>query len=281
MGARTAEIRTAARPREERAAPAQRMSEAPLRALLARVGNTGVRQLVNGPTPALGALLAARAGLGNRAVQRLLDPRGTTLVQRQGGYIPDIDGPYGHNFTDGPSTAGAAFSSQLRNDVLNENAGYVEAEMLELVNISDEDQDTMLTRDRSAVAEVDHIYPRALGGSSSHRNAAVISAESNTWNSDGYPKELVEDYDGTRVLMGHAVQATGNYRGKFVVFNVPAYQDFPVNGSGANATIDMSGYNYAASFNGNPPIAGPGPNNVSPAEARTLGILPGWIPNPV
>jgi hypothetical protein len=273
MGARMVEAQTSTRSRERRAAPAQRSRQVSLRALDARIGNTGVRR------PATGAVLATRARLGNRSAQRLLDARGSTLVQRKGGYIPDIDGPYGHSFSDGPSTAGAAFSAQLRNDILDENAGYVEPEMLELVHVSDEDQDTMLTRNRNAVAEVDHIYPRALGGSSSHRNAAVISAASNTWNSDGYPKELVERFDGTRVLMGHAARATGHYSGVPVVYDVPAYQDFPVTGSGANAMIDMSGYNYTVWDSGNRSATLPGPQ-LSPAQARTAGILPNGIPDP-
>jgi hypothetical protein len=200
------------------------------------------------------------------------------VMQRLGGYIPDVDGPYGHEFSDGSSTAGAGFGNKLKDDLYDLNAGRVPAENHDLVHISDEDDETMLTRERSAIAEVDHIYPTSLGGSSSHRNAAILSAESNNHNSNAYPKELDNDYDGTRVLMGTASNAAGVFRGNFVAFTVPAYQQFEVTNAGV---IDMSGYTYNVSTNGGQAVNANGPANMTPAEARTLGILPNNIADPV
>jgi hypothetical protein len=260
-----------------------------------RLSNTSVQRVARGDPSVLRVLLAARAGWGNRAIQRLVNNQPgrhtaveTTVVQRQGGYIPDIDGPYGHVWSDGASTAGAAFSAQTKRDVLEQNANHpIPAEQLDLVHISDEDQDTMLTRERTAVAEVDHIYPRGLGGSSSHRNAAVVSADSNTFHSNTYPKEFVESYDGTRVLMGHGAVAQGfTSPTTQIQFYVPPYQDFEVHGSGAAAQIDMSDYQYSVTVQDTTTgqiqagVPMQGPNDLSPAAARNFGILPAGIPDP-
>lgn len=203
------------------------------------------------------------------------------VVQRQGSYIPDIDGPYGHNYSDGASTAGGAFNGTMKNQLfdLNANRG-IDPETAALIHISDEDDHTMLTREASVIAEVDHIYPASQGGSNSHRNAAVISKESNSFQSNTYPKEYAEEYDGTRVLMGHSTLANGTIRGHALQFNVPAYQQFHVNGSGAGATIDMSDHQYLTQVDANAPALAHGMNDVTPTEARTLGILPGWVPDP-
>ncbi|WP_017326138.1 DUF4157 domain-containing protein [Synechococcus sp. PCC 7336] len=211
-----------------------------------------------------------------------------STIQRQGGYIPTGDGPYGHNFTDGASTAGAGFGQQLKDDIYDLNANGVTSEMHELTHIDDDDDETMLTRDPAVVAQVDHIYPANLGGSSSHRNAQIISQASNNYKSNTYPTDGIWS-GGCTVLMGHKATAMGNWRGEAMSFDIPAYETFPVTGKGPAAKIDMSGtalkvtryqQDQTGTWQPSSQKTGPGANDVTPQEARDLGILPKDIPDP-
>jgi Domain of unknown function (DUF4157)/HNH endonuclease len=209
----------------------------------------------------------------------------SVFIQRMGSYIPGAgDGPYAANFSDGPSTAGAQFTPQLKNDIYEFNEMRADPENHDLIYIDDEDDQTMLTRDSMVVAEVDHIYPVSLGGSSSHRNAQIISKDSNSYKTNVYPTHGLWS-GGCEVIMGHAAHAQGVFRGANMSFNVPAYERFPVTGSGPGATIDMSQTNLTVHYLNQygqiiQTIQGPGAQNVTPAEARALGILPGNMPNP-
>src|SRR3954465_11732499 len=108
----------------------------------------------------------------------------------------------------------------------------------------------------------------------------ILSADSNNFNSNTYPKDVDVSASGCRVLMGHAAMAMGPLRGNQVAFHVPAYRQFPVSGAGPTAQIDMSESVYAVSANGDPAQAMQGPAELTPAEARQLGILPGTMPDP-
>jgi Domain of unknown function (DUF4157)/HNH endonuclease len=209
----------------------------------------------------------------------------SVFIQRMGSYIPGAgDGPYAANFSDGPSTAFAQFTPQLKDDIYELNSHINASETHDLIYVDDEDDETMLTRDSMAIAEVDHIYPISLGGSSSHRNAQIISKDSNNYKTNVYPTDGIWS-GGCEVIMGHAAHAQGNFRGANMSFNVPAYERFPVTGSGPGATIDMSQTPLTVNYL-NPygqiiqTIQCPGAQNVTPAEARALGILPGNMPNP-
>jgi hypothetical protein len=212
------------------------------------------------------------SGGSRMATQRVqlaaIGGQGAKPIQLMGGYIPGANGPYA-NLGNNVATAGNAFSDNVRNAVLNANSNNLG----NTVNAPQTDDQTgnALVRTYSRIAAIDHIYPAGIGGMNCYRNAQVIDQATNAGIGNTYPKH---GYNGARMYMGHAVTAhvpnevDGMNEPEDV--NIAQGTIFDIEGSGANAEIDMSG-----TLDGQRDD----PDEVTPQQARNWGIL-GAASNP-
>jgi hypothetical protein len=131
-------------------------------------------------------ILALQRAAGNGAVAALLP------VQRDACLIPDRNTPYSQIGKTGNVGPGEHFDSRQRRAILKANfRGVVARRALANMDIQFSDLSSKPLYDprqlRPAVAEIDHIVPREMGGGNTERNAQVLSGRENGQKGATYP----------------------------------------------------------------------------------------------